>query len=68
MAFETPQSIDISITYGYDDTHVIVQFSQMIQNNRMSEKQCREMISSLKGALSKLTEHKKKKKAKPMFQ
>ena len=68
MAFETPQSIDISITYGHDDTHVIVQFSQMIQNNRMSEKQTKDMITSLKGALSKLTEHKKKKKAKPMFQ
>jgi len=68
MAYETPRSIDISITYGHDDSHVIVQFSQMIQNNRMSEKQTRDMINSLKDALGKLTAHKKKIKKSPLFQ
>lgn len=68
MAYETPKSIEISITYGHDDTHVIMQFSQMIQNNRMTEKQAREMLAALKDALGKLSAHKKKKKGDHVFQ
>ncbi len=62
MAFETPKSVDIKITYGHDDTHVIVQFSQMIQNNRLTPKQTREMIEALQNAMKKLAAHKKKKR------
>ncbi len=68
MAYETPRSIEISITYGHDDTHVIIQFSQMIQNNRMNEKQTGDMVKALKDALAKLRAHKKKKAPGPMFQ
>ena len=67
MVYETPRSIDISITYGHDDTHVVVQFSQMIQNNRMDEKQTMDMIKALKDALGKLRAQNKKKTG-PLFQ
>lgn len=47
----------IQITYGHDNTHVIVQFTQMINNNRMTEKQTRDMIGALENTLQKLAEH-----------
>ena len=67
MANKAPPLADIRITYGYDATHVIMQFSEMIQNNRMTEKQTRDMIGKLKDSLGKLTAHKKKKSG-PTFQ
>ena len=57
MAYQTTGNVDISITYGHDDTHIIIQFSQMIQNNRMTEKQAKDMIAALKNSIQRLTEH-----------
>lgn len=61
MAYEAKQSVQIQIMYGHDDDCIIMQFSQMIQNNRMTIEQTREMITSLEGAIEKLFEHKGKK-------
>lgn len=60
MSTEERQSVSVNITYGHDDTHVIMQFSQMINNNRMTEKQTREMIDALENSLARLAERQKR--------
>lgn len=64
MAYQARESATatINITYGHDDTHVIMQFSQDVNNNRMTEKQTRDMIQALENSLARLAAHQKKNK------
>ena len=51
------ESVPIRISYGHDGTHVVMQFSQPVQNNRMTVEQTRAMITALEGILQHLAAH-----------
>jgi hypothetical protein len=62
MAHQVKQSMPIRITYGHTDTHVVMQFSQAVTNNSMTEEQTRAMINELENSLVRLAEHQGKRK------
>ena len=53
------KNIQIVTNYGYDDTHVLMQFSQSITNQRLTPDQARAVIAHLQDALDKLLQHQK---------
>ena len=54
------ENLPLKIHYGHDGNNVVMQFSQPVRNNHMTEKQTEDMIHGLQETLKVLREYKSK--------